>query len=281
MSTIFKVIIALNLLLSAAFVGWAGNALGHAEDYKKQLADAKAASEKALAEKQKEVDDLTVEKNAVTDQQRQFREQRDGFQTEADRLKTQLEELKRSNDTMQGNLTKIQATLNDYNDSIKQLGEQKDAAIQRANEADRAKDAAERDKDTAVVAKKDAEDATRNAMTRIADLETDKKSLAEQVDNLNTRLDVIVKQTGVKASDIYSQKQIEGLVLDVKKDLKLVIINKGKKDEVKVGYVFDIYRGSQYKGQVRIQDVQETMASGIILNEMNPIGRGDSATTSL
>src|SRR5262245_15409939 len=188
MSTIGKVFIILNLLLSAGFLGWSANALSHAEDYKAQLAAAKKSSEEALAAKQKELDDLTVEKNAVTDQQRQFREQRDTAQTEADRLKTQLEELKRASDTMQGNLTKIQATLNDYNDSIKQLGAQKDAAIQRANEAERAKDAAERDKDSAVLAKNDAEEGQRKAQTRISDLEGEKKSLAEQVDNLNTRL---------------------------------------------------------------------------------------------
>ena len=281
MSTIGTVFIILNLILSAGFLGWAANALGHAQEYKKQMADAKKASDEALAVKQKEVDDLTIEKNAVTDQQRQFREQRDAFETEAGRLKTQLEELKRSNDSMQGNLTKIQATLNDYNDTIKQLGDQKDAAIQRANEAERAKDAAERDKDAAVVAKNDAEEATRNAMLRISDLEKEKMGLSEQVETLDTRLAVITKQTGVKLTDVFSQPQIEALVLDVKKDLKLVILNKGRKDEVKVGYVFDIYRGSQYKGQVRIQDVQETMCSALILREKDAIGRGDSATTTL
>jgi DNA repair exonuclease SbcCD ATPase subunit len=281
MSNIGKVFIILNLLLSAGFLGWAANALSHAEDYKTQLASAKKASEEALAGKQKEIDALTVEKNAVTDQQRQFREQRDSAQTEADRLKTQLEELKRSSDTMQGNLTKIQATLNDYNDSIKQLGEQKDAAIQRANEADRARDAAEREKDAAVLAKSNAEEATQNAMTRIADLEQEKMGLADQVENLDTRLAVMSKKTGVPANEVYAVPAIEALVLDVKKDLKLVILNKGKKDEVKVGYVFDIYRGSQYKGQVRISDVQEGVSSGQILHEKSAIGRGDSATTTL
>jgi len=281
MSNIGRVLIVLNLALSMAFLGWAANALSHAEDYKGQLAAAKKAGEESLAAKQKEVDDLTIEKNAVTDQQRQFREQRDAFETEATRLKTQLEELKRSNDTMQGSLTKIQATLNDYNDSIKQLGDQKDAAIQRANDAERARDGAEREKDDAVVAKNDAEEATRNSMTRIADLEGEKMALAEQVETLDTRIAVMAKQTGVKLTDVFAQPAIEALVLDVKKDLKLVILNKGKKDEVKVGYVFDIYRGSQYKGQVRIQDVQEGMSSALILHEMNSIGRGDSATTSL
>ena len=65
---------------------------------------------------------------------------------------------------------------------------------------------------------------------------------------------VVVKATGAASSPTSSvRRPIEALVLDVKKDLKLVILNKGKKDDVKVGYVFDIYRGSQYKGQVRIR----------------------------
>ncbi len=281
MSNVGRVFIVLNLIFSCAFLGWAANALSHAEDYKGQMASAKKASEEALAAKQKEVDELTVEKNTVTDQQRQFREQRDGFETESGRLKTQLDELKRSNDTMQGNLAKIQATLNDFNDSNKQLGEQKDAAIQRANEAERARDDAAREKDAAVLAKSEAEEAAQGALTRIGDLEGEKMALAEQVETLDTRLTVMMKQTGIKAPDVFAQPAIEALVLDVKKDLKLVILNKGKKDEVKAGYVFDIYRGSQYKGQVRIQDVQEGMCSGLILREMNAIGRGDSATTSL
>ena len=281
MSNIGKVFIILNLILSAAFLGWAANALSHAEDYKAQLAAEKKAGADALAAKQKEVDDLTVEKNAVTDQQRQFREQRDASQTEADRLKTQLEELKRQNDQLDGNLTKIQATLADYNDNIKQLGEQKDAAIQRAHEAERARDAATQEKDSAVFAKNDAEEAANNAQVRISDLESEKRVLAEELEKVQTRFDVALKAANIKASDIFAQPAIDALVLDVKKDLKLVILNKGKKDEVKPGYVFDIYRGSQYKGQVRITDVQDGMSSGLILNEKNAIGRGDSATTTL
>src|SRR5262245_1960510 len=281
MSNIGKVFIILNLVLSAGFLGWAANALSHAEDYKAQMASAKKANDEALAAKQKEIDELTIEKNAVTEQQRTFREQRDGFETEAGRLKTQLDELKRQNVQLDGNLTKIQATLADYNDNIRQLGEQKDAAIQRAHEAERARDSAAQEKDAAVFAKNDAEEATGAALTRISDLEGMNRGLQEQVDTLDTRIQVLVKQTGIKLPDVMAQPAIEARGLDVKKDLKLVILNKGKKDEVKVGYVFDIYRGSQYKGQVRIQDVQETMCSALILHEMNSIGRGDSATTSL
>jgi DNA repair exonuclease SbcCD ATPase subunit len=281
MSTIGRVFIVLNLLLSAAFLGWASNALNQTRMYKEEIAAAKKTSDEAMAAKEKELSELQVQLNGVTDQQRTFREQRDSFETEGNRLKTQVEEFKRANDTMQANLTKIQSTLGDFNNSNKQLNDQKDAAIERAHEAERARDAALAEKDAAVLAQSNAEEATKNATTRIGDLEGEKVALTEQIDNLNTRLEVITRTTGIAASSVMAQPAIEALVLDVKKDLKLVIINKGKKDEVKVGYVFDIYRGSQYKGQVRINDVQEGMASGVILNEKNAIGRGDSATTAL
>ena len=281
MSPIGKIFIVLNLILSAAFLGWAANALEKTRTFE---ADAKKAAEEhaaAIAAKEKELSDLQVSLNGVTDQQRKHREERDTIQADADRLKTQLEELKRANDTMLGNLTKIQSTLGDYNSSIAQLSQQKDAAIERAHEAERARDAALAEKDAALLAQRDAEEATGNANTRIGDLEGEKLALAEQVETLNTRLEVVMRETGIKATQIFAQPSIEALVLDVKKDLKLVILNKGKKDEVKPGYVFDIYRGSQYKGQVRITDVQDGMSSGLILSEKNAIGRGDSATTTL
>ncbi|HEX6884128.1 MAG TPA: hypothetical protein VF530_12180 [Planctomycetota bacterium] len=281
MSPIGRIFIVLNLILSAAFLGWAANALQKTEKYKEDLAAAKKVHADELAAKEKELADLGIELNGVKDQQRTFREQRDGFEAESGRLKTQLDELKRANDTMQANLTKIQATLGDYNNSITQLVQQKDAAIERAHEAERARDAAVADKDAAVLAQNDAEEALKNANLKIGDLEGDKVALTTEVENLETRLQVVYKETGASAALFQTQPAIEGLVMDVNKELKLVIINKGKKDKVEVGYVFDIYRGSQYKGQVRINDVQEGISSGLILQEKAAIGRGDSATTTL
>jgi len=281
MSPIGRIFVVLNLILSAAFLGWAANALDKTEKYKEQLAAEKKAHADEVAAKEKDLSDLQVQLNQVTDQQRTFREQRDGFEAESNRLKTQLDEAKRANDTMQANLTKIQATLGDYNDSINQLTQQKDAAIERAHEAERARDAAVQEKDAAVLAQRDAQEETNSANLKIGDLEKEKADLVAQVDSLNTRLEVIFRKTNLTAGEVFAQPKIDAVVLDVNKDLKFVVLNKGKKDDVKVGYTFDVYRGSQFKGQVRIQDVQDGISSGLIINEMNPIGRGDSASTSL
>ncbi len=281
MSPIGRILIVLNLILSAAFVGWAANALGKTEKYKEDLVAAKQAHTAEVAKKDEELSKLGLDLNGVTEQQRQMREQRDMHETEANRLKTQLDDLKRAHDTLSANLTKIQATLGDYNNSIAQLSQQKDAAVERAHEAERARDAAVSDKDAAELAKNDAEEATRNAQRQIADLQGQSSTLEEQVGTLEARIAQIVAQTGVDLGSVMAPPKIDAYVLNVDRGLKLVILNKGKKDNVKEGYTFDVYRGSQYKGQVRIQDVQEGLSSGLIVSEKNAIATGDQATTTL
>ena len=114
---------------------------------------------------------------------------------------------------------------------------------------------------------------------RIADLEKQTAVLRERVDTLTRAL---IEYTGDKFThQPFCGPEIEAKVLDVKHDLGLVILDKGLRNGVRVGYIFDIYLGSTYKGQVRVQDVGEGMSSGLILNEKNPIARGDSATTFL
>ncbi len=281
MSPIGRIFVVLNLILSAIFLGWASTALGTVNDYKQQLETAKSDHLLAIDGKDKEISALTVDNNAISEQQRQFREQRDQLQAEVDRQKTQMEELQRSNDGMQANLTKIEATLGDYNSTIASLTQQKDAATERAHEAERQRDDAAQKEQEAQLARSAAEEATNSGQLMIADLEKERDGLKEQVTQLETRIGVIVAETGIELGKFMAQPKIDAAVLDVNKDLKLVVLNKGAKDQVKVGMTFDVYRGSQYKGQVRIQDVQDSLSSGLILTAMNPIDRGDSATTRL
>ena len=113
---------------------------------------------------------------------------------------------------------------------------------------------------------------------------------AERMEALQERLEAVRQASADDRGDLRRTERvftdpayppIDALVLEVKPELELVILNKGEKDEVEVGFVFDVYRDTTYKGQIRIQDVQESTSTGRILHEMNPIGPGDSATTCL
>ena len=285
MSPIGRIFIVLNLILSAAFLGWASNALATVEDYKGQLEQASTDHAAALKEKDDEISALNVANNDLSEAQRRFRTERDSAQGNADSLQTQLDEEKRRNDKLEANLAEIQATLGDYNATITQLSGEKDRAIERAHEAENERDDAVTSSQAAEMAKRDAEEAAQQAQTRIADLEVERTRLTDDVASLNTRLQVLVDQTGVDVSEIMVQPQIEGAVLDVRMDLApgLVMLNVGASHDVKRGYTFEIYRGGQYKGQVRVENVQDNISSAIITRSVpgTSIAQGDRAATQL
>jgi len=286
MSPIGRIFIVLNLILSAAFLGWAANALATTEDSKQELENERARFAAELDAKDDQISQLNTEKDQLENDARTFREQRDQTQANADGLQSRLDEATRQNGTMQVELASISATLGDYNSTIAQLTQQKDDAIERAHEAERARDEAVDTAQAAELARRDAEEAARSAQLRIGDLEATRTALEEQVASLETRMQVLVSVTGVDPNQVEVQPQIEAAVLNVRHDLEgpgLVMLNVGSEDGVKRGFTFEVYRGSQYKGQVRAENVQTKMSWAIITRTVpgTTISQGDRAATHL
>ncbi len=70
----------------------------------------------------------------------------------------------------------------------------------------------------------------------------------------------------------------EGMVIDVKEDISLVVANIGERHGVRIGMPFQIWRGSKRVGAVRVVDVRERISGAIIQSlesEKNPIKSGD------
>lgn len=77
------------------------------------------------------------------------------------------------------------------------------------------------------------------------------------------------------------EPRIDAVVLEVQPEARLVVLDKGRRDDVVVGTRFDVTLGSTYKGQVRVEVVRETTCTARILGERNEMASGDSATTML
>ena len=77
------------------------------------------------------------------------------------------------------------------------------------------------------------------------------------------------------------QAPVQRLHIDT--DPGLVLLNVGRNSGVKRGYTFEIFRGNQYKGRVRVENVQDTFCSAIVtgVNEGRTISQGDRASTIL
>lgn len=81
---------------------------------------------------------------------------------------------------------------------------------------------------------------------------------------------------------IISFPAIEGKVLVVEDaNRPCITLDKGRKDGVRVGYFFDIYDGSNYKGEICIISVEESVCSGVLVSEKTQVLKGDVATTRL
>lgn len=70
----------------------------------------------------------------------------------------------------------------------------------------------------------------------------------------------------------------DGMVVDLKEDLSLVVANIGTKHGVKVGMPFQVMRDGKLIGTVRIVDARDRISGGIIQNlesEKEPVKTGD------
>lgn len=118
-----------------------------------------------------------------------------------------------------------------------------------------------------------------DALTRIDGLEQKNSELQATIEVLEARIAHLAEGGAVIVC--LAQPKIDAFVLTVDRATNQVVLNKGKRDEVRVDYTFDIYYRSTYRGLVRITEVRDGTSTAAILSEKNPITPGDSATTVL
>ena len=120
-----------------------------------------------------------------------------------------------------------------------------------------------------------------SSQARIDELERENEALVGRLATLESVLAIMgVKRTVCRFDFVY-QPPIDAVVLDLNEALGIVTLDKGRRDGVKEGYDFDVFLGTQYKGHVRVRDVEDATCSAIIVNALGPIVRGDSARTCL
>jgi len=283
MSAIGRIFVILNLVLAAAFVGWAATSLAKGSEWMKQYEAEKTAHAATKAELEGQLETGRNSLNAERTQKDKFREERDGFQAERDRLTKDLEEARRANDQLRGDVSKIQETLGAYNSTIAQITAAKDAAVQKQMDLTSERDAAKAESEKAMLAQRDAQDGLKTAQAKIADLERNVTSAKE---DLSHKEAIIAQATGQGFTPgANAAPPINGRVLQFSADPApgLVMLNVGSEQGVKKGFTFQIYSGSTWKGQVRVENVQQNMCSAVILdlNKGQKIAQGDQAATIL
>lgn len=285
MSPIGRVFILLNFVLAGAFLGWASVSLAKSEEYKGQFEDEREAHEATRAELESRLSQLQTELETEQRAKESLRAERDQAKGTADRNLADLNEQKRSNDQLTADIAAIRETLVGYRESIDSLTQAKDRAVQEARDAETARRDAEDARDQAEAARRDAADAAVQAEAQIAQLEKTLTEARGRADSLDTQLATIVEQYNIPIGDVLAERLIEGSVLSFDASIQpgLVALNVGSNAQVERGYTFEIYRGTTWKGTVRVQNVRPDMCTALVIRTVPgaQIQQGDRAATRL
>jgi len=285
MSTIAKIFTVLNVILAAAFLGWASNTVQLNNDYREKL-DKKTADyvelEKAMG----------TEKSALAAKLKEADEARA-------RLQTQVEEAKAENSRVdndnKANASKLETMEADYKKIAGTL-EGLQADSKAAHEAQLKAQAAQHDAESKA---KDAAAAQLAAETKASGLEGEliaakeeiankEKSLAsteKERESVKTQLATVVAATNYDLKSVQAMPLIEGKILAVEMGVEpgLVSINRGKTAGVQRGFTFEVFEGATYKGQARVEYVYDDMCSAVLVRKVKgeTIRQGDGAATRL
>ncbi|MCE9584516.1 MAG: hypothetical protein K8T20_18665 [Planctomycetes bacterium] len=127
-----------------------------------------------------------------------------------------------------------------------------------------------------------ANDRLRKAYTDIEELEEQLVAVSRSKNEIEEQLAILRLQPLPPApGDLAECPQIDGVILGVSDKVNLVLISVGNKDNVKVGYKFTVYRGSEYVSKLVVDKVEDTWAACRELLEFRKVDiqQGDSVST--
>lgn len=285
MKPIGIVFIILNLVLAAAFLGYTSHAHETNKNWRTEYEALENSSNEEISGLQVDLANSRASTANAEEQADTFREQRDNYKTQLDAANADLLTANAENAQLRGEVAGINATLESFRTDIETANNLRVEAVAARDEALRAQAEAEEAMQAAILARRDAEDERDAANQSFADLSLAHADLIASREALQTDFDVLVAMTGTNIDDIKSQPLVPATVVDLSRDIEpgLVVLNVGKNRDVKRGWTFQIYRDGQYKGEVRVDNVDETMCSALIVREVGPnaIQQGDSANTRL
>jgi predicted nucleic acid-binding Zn-ribbon protein len=280
MSSIGKIFAIINLALAAAFLGWAANLHMEGKKLAAELSDEKAARASEKAALDQEIDGLKVQLDQVNNDLTSAGAARDALKGEKADLETKYGETQNNLRNLQGTYTQLKESVASLASQLENIEKSKDRAVQEMHAAEKARDEALSDKQKADLARRDAEQAKTRAEDRVADLEVALNDSKKQNGKLSTDIAALVDATGVSLNEISAVPQIEAMVLQAGSGI--VTLNVGSAQKVLRGMTFHVYRGSEYLGQVRVEDVQDKVCAAVpAASASTSIRQGDRATTRL
>lgn len=283
MSSIGKIFVVVNLVLSLVVVGSMGALLQASKTTQADLASAQAAAVTAKADFDQQVSDKVAELRAVEREKQRLEEDNQDLTVRAENAERNSKKQDQDNQQIRDDLTTLTATYNVLQGDIsskeqrnRELSDQVDDLRGQTNDA--------------LEAQRKAELARRDAEGRIVALERQVVLGEDQLTEAMARahsaemLVEVARSAGFNPASLVAMPLIDALVLEVDSEYGFVILDKGEADRVEKGFTFEVFRSIDgYLGRVQVDQVHANHSTARILpgTTRGTIRRADSATTRL
>lgn len=277
MSTVAKVLVVLNVVLAAAFLGTAANYLGNQDTWKAKHADDIAAKDNKIKLHLQTIDAGQKDRNNLSDQLNIVTKERDEKLVENRRLSQENTGLKEAYTALAQNHTVLTRSADRMSNTIKA---NRDLITSLQDEVSRQRDAIssiqdDRDQQQQML------NSTQLSLSRAqtANKEDEKKlaGLSEQLRQAQFQLKYFNERfPGVSAM---SQPAHSGRILRADGTNNVYVLSLGAEDGVKPGFQYIVSRGDKYIATIQIEDVQSKKSAGTAVSNMSQedIQIGDTA----
>jgi len=282
MSSIGKIFVVLNLVLSLLVVGAAGSLLRQTEVTKADI----AAKDKELAAANTALEDansgFSVRERELTESKQRLQEEKDDLDVARLNLENTNKRIEADNQQLRDDVTKITASIEalqtSYTSTLQRSQELSDKNEELRNESIAAKEAERQ----AELAKRDLTDQITAANTKATDLEGQFTTAQDEIKGLQAQL-AVAAASGFDSAAIMAMPQIDATVAEVDPTYGFVILDKGSRDDVKKGFTFEVYRGGTYLGRVKVDEVYNDYSTARIEIKAPDVAmqRFDKASTHL
>jgi len=276
-STIAKVLVVVILILSVVFAALTGQLFAKREKLRDEYAKLK--------------DEATSQIAGLEDAKKELQGKNEALEDDIGKLKTDVAQLKTDNEHLKKNvqektdqITKLDAQITNFNTTISQLNsnlkakDERLAAIEKdlSETREKLRQAEQLAREKELEAKKLAQQA-KEATDRVKELEVAIKDAKQKIEILTTKGGQYEESTQIV------QAPVDAKVIKVDRGANLVVINRGRDQGVEVGYIFTVYRGDTYLGDLRIESVAANVAAGapVAGTSVGTMREGDNASTRI
>lgn len=283
MSSIAKIFVIVNFVLSVLFLGFAATLLSQQWDYRQMYLETKHyyTTEKADwdAKEQQSKSQIENLKSLLNDRTTVLKKSQENI-SDLQAKNKELEQWKAMLTQKMGdikiNLEDINSTLKDKDQQIATLTKEKEDVAKKINAAQEKAQAAYDELNRKVLELdqyKGRLAETEKMMKRARRELWEAKQIVRSVQSVGINIPALLNKV----------PPLEGQVVAVSPKVPIVMISVGSDEKVQKGYQFTVYRGNAYVGQVVVEEVYPDMSAARIIKDMTKraIQRGDKVTTKI